>query len=244
MTDLIFNPPVIAHRGASGYAPENTLAAFYKAKQLGIHWVELDVQLSGDGRLIIFHDETLERTTDGQGKVHEHSWEYLQTLDGGSWFGGDFLGERLIDFQQAIEFFTGEDISLNVELKPSPGQEEVLVRTLLKEVKLMGVLAPSMLFSSFSISTLKYLRKQAPDVLIGLLMDEWLNDWRELAENLACVSVHFNQELATLERVQSIKSQNKKALCYTVNDFFRAQQLFEMGVDAVFSDFPDQVLLK
>ena len=91
---LQFLPPVIAHRGASAYAPENTLAAFVKAAQLGIRWIECDVMQAACGEVIIFHDETLERTTNGKGDVDRYPYSYLQSLDAGSWFDPIFSGEK------------------------------------------------------------------------------------------------------------------------------------------------------
>ncbi|MBV9574993.1 MAG: glycerophosphodiester phosphodiesterase, partial [Gammaproteobacteria bacterium] len=101
---LVFSPPVIAHRGASAYAPENTMAAFVKAVQLGIKWIEFDVMATVNGEPIIFHDETLDRTTNAQGEVHHHSYAYLQTLDAGAWYQPFFSGEKIPTLQQVLQF--------------------------------------------------------------------------------------------------------------------------------------------
>src|SRR5262245_86406 len=103
-SDLIFKPPLIAHRGASAYAPENTLAAFKKAKELGAQWLEFDVQLTACGEIVVFHDERLERTTNGRGWIHEKPYSYLKTLDAGSWFNSQFAGEKIPTLVEALEF--------------------------------------------------------------------------------------------------------------------------------------------
>lgn len=238
-----FDPPVIAHRGASAYAPENTMAAFAKAKALGIQWVELDVILTADHEIVIFHDDDLDRTTNGSGPLHRQTYRYLKTLDAGSWFHPAFAGERIPTLKQFMEFLTAEQLAVNVELKEMPGQEELLVKHVL------AVLSPYLsaekspiLFSSFSLTGLQFLRKYSPTCQMGLLMHEWLPDWHTLCDTLQCVSVHVNHRILTQQRAQQIKSANKLLLCYTVNSPSRAAKLYSWGVDAVFSDCPDKIL--
>src|SRR5690242_18360485 len=100
---MIINPPVFAHRGANQYAPENTLAAFRKAKALGITWLELDVMLSKDQQVIVMHDETVDRTTNGHGLVNQYSYAALRELDAGSWFDKQFKGEKIPSLYEVIE---------------------------------------------------------------------------------------------------------------------------------------------
>src|SRR3990167_7563410 len=124
---LLFNPKVIAHRGASAYAPENTLIAFTKAAQLEIKWIEFDVMQASCGTPIIFHDETLNRTTNGKGDVCRYSYTYLQTLDAGSWFNPRFSGERIPTLNAVMAFLANENMNANIEIKALPGQEEQCV---------------------------------------------------------------------------------------------------------------------
>jgi glycerophosphoryl diester phosphodiesterase len=108
---------VVAHRGASAYAPENTLAAFQKAAEMGADWFELDCHLSKDGEVVIIHDDTLHRTTDGTGGVRELTWESLQRLDAGSWFDPSFAGERLPSLDQSLELAQRAGIGVYIEIK-------------------------------------------------------------------------------------------------------------------------------
>jgi glycerophosphoryl diester phosphodiesterase len=240
-----FDPPVIAHRGASAYAPENTMLAFTKAALLGIKWVEFDVVLAACGTPVIFHDETLERTSNGRGRIGNYAYTYLQTLDAGSWFAPGSAGERIPTLAELAAFLLEKNMKANVEIKPLPGQEEKTV------VNTLRVLAPffsedssSILFSSFSLPTLKILRAKAPYCHMGLLMHEWIDDWRQHANLLSCVSVHVNNDILTSDRAKQIKSADKLLLSYTVNDAHRASELFSWGVDAVFSDYPNKLLSK
>lgn len=245
MSTLIFNPPVIAHRGASFYAPENTFAAFTKAVQLGIKWIEFDVMQAACGEPIIFHDETLDRTTNGQGDVNTHPYAYLQTLDAGVWFHPIFSGERIPTLKQILPFIRETHIGANIEIKGLPGQEETLVPRILHEVRQFFSLSdPHILFSSFSLKELHCLRKHAPDCNIGLLLHEWEPHWQDHSNALQCVSIHVNHEIMTAQAAHMIKQMNKSLLCYTVNTPERATELYSWGVDAVFSDAPDKIASK
>lgn len=243
MVSLSFQPPVIAHRGASAYAPENTLMAFAKAAQMGVKWVEFDVMQASCGEAIIFHDETLERTTNAKGDVAQYPYAYLRTVDAGGWFDLAFAGERIPTLHQVMQFLLENKMGANVEIKALLGKEEALIVPALK------ILSPyidrpdsPVLFSSFSTDALRLLRKHLPNAMIGLLLHEWEPDWEMTCLELNCVSVHVNEEIMTEKAAHKIKSMNKKLLCYTVNDPVRALTLYSWGVDAVFSDAPDRIM--
>lgn len=243
MASLKFEPPVIAHRGASAYAPENTLSAFVKAAQLGVKWVEFDVMQAACGEPIIFHDDTLDRTTNGKGAIHDHPYAFLRTLDAGSWFDARFSDEKIPTLKHVIEFLSNAKLSANVEIKANPGQEEALIVRVLEEMSdFLSATTSTILFSSFSLDALHLLRKHAPNCLLGLLMHEWDPQWKTVCEALHCASVHVNQDIMTHERAQAVKHIGKPLLCYTVNDVKRARELYSWGVDAVFSDVPDKLL--
>lgn len=242
MSQLIFNPPVIAHRGASAYAPENTLVAFTKAAQLGIKWIEFDVMPAACEKPIIFHDDLLERTTNGKGDVQSYSYDYLATLDAGRWFDARFSGEKIPCLQAVLEFLQVSGLNANVEIKGLADDEEKLVVRVLKEMQdFLAHTSSTILFSSFSIETLYLLRAHAPDCLLGLLLHEYNPDWKQLCESLRCVSVHVNNEIITQDFVQEIKGIGRNVLSYTVNEAARAMELYSWGVDAVFSDVPDKI---
>ena len=116
-------PRVIGHRGAAGHAPENTLVSLEKAAALGVRWVEFDTKLSADGVPVVFHDDKLERTTDGRGPVAEMPLAELLALDAGTWFGDGFAGEPVPTLGQAMATLTRLGLGANVEIKASPGRE-------------------------------------------------------------------------------------------------------------------------
>lgn len=242
MNKLVFKPPVIAHRGACAYAPENTLASFNKAAQLGINWVEFDVMLASCGTPIVFHDETLTRTTNGEGIVDHFNYQYLRSLDAGSWFSPAFSGEHIPSLAEVMAFLKQSNISANVEIKPFAGKE---MNTVVESLKIIEHYYPqphpNILFSSFSIPALRYLRELSPQCAIGLLLHEWEKGWEDVSIALNCVSIHVNDEIITSSAAQKIKKMDKKLLVYTVNDLKRANELYQWGVDAVFSDMPDKI---
>jgi glycerophosphoryl diester phosphodiesterase len=236
-------PPVIAHRGASAYAPENTLSSFLKAKQLGINWVEFDVMLSADDRVIVIHDETIDRTTNGSGKVSELTWPFLQTLDAGTWFDPVFSGEKIPLLSDVIKLLNQYQLNANIEIKDLADRAELTVNKVLEVIedhwdKNMNL----PLISSFSLEVTQYVRKYSKTAKLGFLMREWLPDWQALCDQLNCISVHVNEKILTEERVKRIRSTDRAVLSYTINHRDRAQELFNWGVDAVFSDCPDKIL--
>lgn len=241
-TSIQFDPPVIAHRGASAYAPENTMSAFTRAMQLGINWVEFDVMLASCSTPIIFHDETLERTTNGAGYVGDYPYAYLRTLDAGSWFAPAYSCERIPSLEQVAQFLFHSNLNANVEIKPLPGQDEA---TVINAIKVLEPYFPQLkeriLFSSFSLQSLKTLREQMPDCTLGLLIHEWDFDWETVALSLDCASIHIYEDILTQDIADKIKRMGKALLCYTVNDTDRAEELYSWGVDAVFSDCPDKI---
>jgi glycerophosphoryl diester phosphodiesterase len=159
---------VIAHRGASGYAPENTLAAFKRAIALGATFIETDLQLSRDSRFVAIHDDTVSRTTNGQGKVHELSLADLRRLDAGSWFGSEFTGERIPTLEEILEFSKKHDVVFYLELKPggSWGGEHALIGALRESQEIARTIV-----ISFDAGIIEALRKIEPTLMTGLLFD-------------------------------------------------------------------------
>lgn len=238
---LTFNPPIIAHRGASAYAPENTIEAFAYAKKLGVRWIEFDVVQAGCGEAIVFHDETLDRTTNGAGLVYKTPYNHIRQLDAGSWFDKKYRHSYVPNLNEVLIFLQQNNLYANLEIKSLPGQEKIHIDHILNVVK-PYLSSMVILFSSFSIQSLTYLRSVFPAAQIGLLLHEWLPDWEKVSMELATVSIHVNEAIMTGERARLIKTLKKKLLCYTVNSLERARQLYQYGVDAVFTDVPDRIL--
>lgn len=241
--ELILQPPIIAHRGASAFAPENTLASFYKAKLLGVNWVEFDVMLTADDEVVVIHDEKLNRTTNGKGYVINHTLLDLQKLDAGSWFDPSFKGEKIPTLIEVIDLLNQLKLSANIEIKAQKGKEELTVKKVLTIIDDLWANNNSQpLISSFSLQVLETVRKQSSTSLLGFLMQTWDEEWESICDRLNCIAVDVNYKILTLERVQSIKLTKRKLLTYTVNTEKLAKQLFSWGVDGIFCDCPEKIL--
>lgn len=231
---------VIGHRGACAYAPENTMASFMKAYELGCRWIEFDVMCSQDGVPFIIHDDTLTRTTNGKGKVGQVSADYLKGLDAGLWFSKSFAKEPIPLLVDLIQWIDAMGMCANVEIKPFSGTERETTQTVLSLLNHYWPANKSgLLISSFSWEVLLYCKSIAPHRPLGFLLHKWDSRWFEKAQQLHCYSVHLNHKILTKERVKQIKNKGYRVCAYTVNKKKRAQQLLSWGVDSIFSDYPD-----
>jgi len=229
----------IAHRGASGVAPENTKIAFVKALDMGAEAIELDVQLTRDDVAIVFHDDTLERTTNGSGRVADTDFATIAKLDAGSWFAPQFARVEVPKLEEVLSS-VGRRAILNVELKPDERVEKLvkLVVTAVARFELFD----SVVFSSFDTATMRYLRHLVPDARIGVLCTA---DTREqamaLADDLAAENVHPERTMVDSELVRVVHASGRKVWAWTANLAGEIAMLSALGVDGIFSDFPDRV---
>lgn len=231
---------IIGHRGASGYAPENTRAAFEKALALGCRYIEFDVMLSGDGEPFIFHDDNLKRTTNGYGEFGLVTADYLRSLDVGRWFSKKFKDEKIMSLQETLQWLLESDVHANIEIKPYPGTTEQTAIAVLTHINRYWPQDKKLpLVSSFNHDALALCRTISPEIPLGLLLDKWQDDWLQLARDLQCFSVHLSRRAATAARVAAIKQEGYMVYVYTVNRKRQAVKLLSWGVDAVFSDYPD-----
>jgi glycerophosphoryl diester phosphodiesterase len=236
-------PKIIGHRGACAYAPENTLASIRKAAALGARWVEFDVRLTADGDLVLMHDEKLQRTTDGRGRVLQFTLAELEKLDAGAWFDGTFAGERVPSLAATIALLKELGLGANIEIKTgvleARATAEALARILAahwpKE-------APPPLVSSFEIPALEAMQAVAPHWPRGLLLPRLEGDWRALLDRLAAATLNLDHRPLNPAKAELARSAGRPVLCYTVNDPARARQLFAWGIAGVFTDRPDALL--
>ena len=165
-------PRLLAHRGGGALAPENTLAGLRLAARLGYAGVEFDVKLTADGHPILMHDPTLERTTDGKGKVAETTLAAIRALDAGSWFGGRFAGEKVPTLEEALEVMSGLAMGFNLEIKPCPGREAETAQAAAACVRQRWPrYLPQPIFSSFKAEALAAARAAAPEIPRGFLFE-------------------------------------------------------------------------
>jgi glycerophosphoryl diester phosphodiesterase len=233
---------VIAHRGFSGHAPENTLVAIRQAIEVGADMVEIDVTVTSDGHVILLHDETLDRTTDGQGLPTEKTLDEIRRLDAGSWFGPDYAGEKIPTLSEALE--TVKDrILINVEIKSEAVEHGVVpkVAALIVEHGMLD----RVVVSSFSPEALRLMKITDPAVITATLFNKELHTDRDPLEIIMEVGSHgFNisGKRLTAEMVERCHKHGIPVAVYTVNEPSEMRRLMELGVDAVFTDHPDLML--
>ena len=233
-----FLPSIIAHRGSSGEAPENTLASLHLAGQQGAKWVEIDVILSADGIPVIFHDDYLSRTTNGDGLIHKTSLANLKKLDVGSWKDPRFHQERIPTLLEAIEVIAEYGMGLNLELKPCEGLEEETVAASIAVLKEHWPAHLPLLFSSFNYFALISAKTLWPEIARGYNVSAIPTAWQERLEHLDCSGLHIHQSFFNADQVAAIKAAGYKVLAFTINDKVTAQRLFAQGLDALFTDYP------
>jgi glycerophosphoryl diester phosphodiesterase len=220
-----------AHRGASAEAPENTLAAFRRALEAGADGIELDVHLSRDGIPVVLHDETLDRTTDGEGPVAAYTSEVLQTLDAGSWFDPHFSGEALPTLDETLRLLAGR-LRLNLEVK------DVRAGTAVVEV-LRRYPQTDAVVSSFDYGVLSGLRRTVPDLPLAVL--HGAGNWRralECAEALRACAFHPRADLVSRPLMAACRRRQLSVFAWTVDDPGRARALARLGVAGVFTNDP------
>jgi glycerophosphoryl diester phosphodiesterase len=230
---------VIAHRGASGHAPENTLAAFKRAIALGATFIETDLQLSRDTRFVAIHDDTVNRTTNGHGKVHDLTLNELRRLDAGSWFGSEFTGERIPTLEEILEFAKKHDIVFYLELKPtgSWGGEHALIGALRNS----GEIARTIVIS-FDASILGALRKIEPTLMTGLLFDGQVEEPLTRAVEIGARQLAVRGDLVTPTLLAEARKRDLQVVCWTVNQPAHMRLLIEAGVAGIMSDYPDRLV--
>lgn len=226
---------VFAHRGASAFAPQNTLAAFELAAQQGAHGIELDVHLTRDHQLVVIHDATVDTTTDGQGAVAQMRLAQLKKLDAGAWFSPQFANERIPTLDEVFAA-VGDRLFVNVEVKSAAPGIENAVADCIRQHQLES----RVLVSSFDADVLRRLRA-CTDVPLGYLFG--IASQSQLAEMANfCAALHPWHERVDADLLQQARAAGCLVNVWTVNDPLRACQLRALGVNSLITDHPAAVL--
>ncbi|MDP1969068.1 MAG: glycerophosphodiester phosphodiesterase [Burkholderiaceae bacterium] len=233
-------PRWVAHRGAGKLAPENTLAAFRLGASHGYRMFECDVKLSADGVPFLMHDAELDRTTSGHGIGGEQTWQALAQLDAGSWHSRTYAGEPLPTLGNVARFCLRNAYFLNIEIKPTPGQDRDTGTAVAREAqRLWQGASGHPLLSSFRVEALHAALAAAPALPRALLLDTLPPDWLVQARELQCAAVVCNYRLWNADTVAQARAAGLRTLSYTVNEEAAAQALLALGTDAIITDRVD-----
>ncbi|HUP88596.1 MAG TPA: glycerophosphodiester phosphodiesterase [Longimicrobiales bacterium] len=240
---------VIGHRGAAGHAPEHTFASYDLAATIGVDYLEQDLQMTSDGVLVCMHDPTLDRTTNGHGDVIAHTIDDVQKLDAGTWFNKSFEGEHVPTLRQVFQRY-GSKHNYYIETKnpeEAPGMEQAVL-DLINEFKLRdgAVQRWQVLIQSFSRASLLKIKSLDPELpLIQLIGKE--HDSPAIQAELDIIKTYAvgigpSRLSVDAPLVDAVHAHNLHIHPYTVNEVSEMQRMMELGVDGMFSDFPDRLV--
>jgi glycerophosphoryl diester phosphodiesterase len=238
MTKNPVKPMLIAHRGGSLEAPENTLASFRHAIEVGVEYVELDVQMSKDGVLVVIHDETLDRTTNGTGLVGDYTYAELKKLDAGSHFAPEYRGETIPTLRDVLELCAKAGVGVVLELKSPhlyPGMVEKTA-ILLADMKAHG--AHNYWCISFDHDAIRHMHTLEPSVSLGYLYEPTEQTFVFPDATVQAYCPYFRTALAHPDQVARALNMGKHVLVYTVNDADDIRRLSDIGVAGIVTDRP------
>lgn len=243
MLSELSHPIIFAHRGASAHAPENTIPAFELALAQGADAIELDAKLTADGQVVVFHDATVDRITEGTGRLVQKTFADLRSLDAGRRFSDQFRGTKIPTLEEVFEA-VGKKIFINVELTNYAAPRDALVEKVCALVKKHG-LEKSVIFSSFFVSNLKQAERFLPEVPRGLLaLKGWIGAWARsfifsFGEYAALHPYLTDVNVQQVSRVHQLK---RRIHVWTVNKPEDIARLNAWGVDGIFTDDPQLAL--
>ncbi|GKS11576.1 glycerophosphoryl diester phosphodiesterase [Paenibacillus chitinolyticus] len=231
-------PMIIAHRGAKGMSPENTLGAFKLGLEQGCEGIELDVHLSADGELVVIHDHTLDRTTDRQGAIAEKTLAEIKEADAGSWYSEAYKGEKVPTLAEVFDLVPAS-VMINIEIKaPGNGMEQKLADFLSERGRIDNVVT-----SSFDHKSVRRLKLIEPKAKIGLLYANNLLDPTAYARSfdVEVYSLHPHFRAIDAEDVAKAVENGLKVYPYTANEVHDFKELNEKGVSGIITDFPGRL---
>ncbi len=233
-------PLNLAHRGASAYAPQNTLAAFQLAEKMGADGIELDVHLTADGTLVVIHDFTVDDTTDGSGRVEDMTLAELKRLDAGAWFDVRYAGQQVPTLDEVVDR-VGDEMVLNIELKTVAWRGQRLERAVVDFVRARGI-GKRVILSSFNPLAMRRVRQLAPDLATGIIYSPSLplplrRAW--LRPMVHPVALHPHHSQVDARYVAWAHARGYRVHTWTVDDPAEMRRLINLEVDAIITNRPN-----
>tara|TARA_R110001583_G_scaffold21088_4_gene80270 strand:+ start:2465 stop:3178 length:714 start_codon:yes stop_codon:yes gene_type:complete len=231
---------IAGHRGALALAPENTLSGIQKAIESNAKWIEIDTQLSADGVPVIFHDESVQRTTNGKGNVSDLTIHELGKLDAGSWFSEEFSGEKIPTLEEVLIFCLDNDININLELKiHHPYQAVSLVEKVSEVITSVNFPIQKLILSSFSLLAMQHCFHLIPTIRRGFITEQNPLPLIEDLTSINLYSIHIEYKILTQSLAQTLIKSGYQLIIWTLNDPLQAKKFKDWGVELIISDRPD-----
>lgn len=228
-----------AHRGASGYAPENTMEAFKLAIEMGADGIELDVQLTKDGKVVVIHDETLQRVSNGYGYVKDYTLEELKNLNFNKTYP-EYENVSIPTLREVLQLLKDTDLKLNIELKTGVFFYQDIEQKVLELVDKYGM-QDRVWYSSFNHYSVKKVKELQPDAKVGLLYSDGIYEPVEYAVRFGADAIHpcvVNLQYPNI--MENCKNSNMRIHTWTVNTYHDMEQCVRMGVDALITNYPNK----
>lgn len=232
---------IFAHRGSSGTHPENTFAAFKEVERVGAEGIELDVQLTKDGEVVVIHDHTVDRTTNGTGKVRDYTLKELKMLDAGTWFQKAFRGERIPTLHEVFIWMQDNDLILNIELKNVTVDLPNLEALVINKIENFNF-EDRVIISTFNHYSLKKIHEMNPKIECAVLYLEKLYEPWNYAASLGARGLHSHSPKTDSEMIMEAEEKGFPVRVYTVNQEDRMKKFMEDDCSAIMTDFPKKAL--
>ncbi|KLN64523.1 MULTISPECIES: glycerophosphodiester phosphodiesterase family protein [Vibrio] len=231
---------IVGHRGVAGHYPENTRSSIEAAIKLGLEWVEVDIQPTKDNHLVICHDHTINRCSDGVGRLDSLTLEQLKQYDFGQWFDKRFSHESILSLSELLQMSAEHNLKLNLEIKIDRHDPQFVCQRLKQQLKEAKVDPHQIVISSFSHQIIHQLYQQLPQYKIGVLCNRLDSKTKQLLKQVGAFSCNINYRWANKRLVEHLKAQGYQVWSYTVNNPGSLKHL--PNLDAIFSDYPERFL--
>ncbi|MFA0413919.1 glycerophosphodiester phosphodiesterase family protein [Vibrio renipiscarius] len=231
---------IVGHRGVAGQYPENTLVSIQAAIDMGLEWIEVDIQPTRDRHLVVCHDHTIDRCSNGFGRVDHYTLEQLQQFDFGAWFSPQFYFQPIMTLEQLLRLIKPLNIGLNIEIKVDTDDYDVVVNELKRQLEQFALPEERILISSFDHQILRHVHHAQLGYPIAVLSEKLsTQDWQLLKE-INAVACNLNVRNTNKKQISALQQAGYQVWCFTVNNPKQLQHL--QNVDAIFSDYPHRFL--
>lgn len=231
---------IVGHRGVAGHFPENTRSSIEAAIELGLNWVEVDIQPTKDNQLVICHDHTINRCSNGRGRIDHYTLEQLKQFDFGSWFDSKFANQSIMTLAELLNLANQHDLNLNLEVKIDHHDPMQVCQLLDKQLKESNCSGENIILSSFNHDVIRCLHQIMPEYRLAVLCDRVTSKVESLLKQVSAFSCNVNYKFLTSNKISRLQAEGYQVWSYTINNPKSLRHI--ANLDAIFSDHPQRFL--